>query len=154
MKSEDVLNSPSKFAKPTKKETRLEMEGLAIPKKIREKKPKKKLRQNTRLKSKYDPVPKEVFESLLEEKGRFCFMGECEHCGGLSEATDPHHFPHKGKNKTPNLIKYLWPANRFCHSYYHDHPLEEKELFKKLETLGYKVYWKVEESKLQVIDGQ
>jgi hypothetical protein len=104
----------------------------------------KGLKQKARLKSKSKPIPKEVKEAVLKEKGGFCFMGLCEHCGGTAEATDPHHFPHKGPHATPDEVKYLWPANRICHDYYHDHPLEEKELFKKIEAEGWKVYWKVE----------
>ena len=124
-------------------------EGLAFPKLIREKKQKKGLQTKTPLKAKTKlkahshPVPPSVWQTVLENKGSFCFMGECENCGGLSIATDPHHFPHKGPHSTPDEEKYIWPANRICHDYYHDHPIEERELFKKIESAGWKVVWKV-----------
>jgi hypothetical protein len=128
--------------------------GLLYPKKIKEPKPKKGLQKRTplkaktKLKSHYEPVDKKLLEELFEMKGSFCFMGLCTNCGGMALATDPHHFPHKGPHSTPDKIKYMWPANRICHDYFHNHPLEEKELFKLIETEGWKVCWKVEESKL------
>lgn len=123
-------------------------EAGGIPKPVRPKQKPKPLKSKTRLKSHYKPIDKKLLKELFETKGSFCFMGLCENCGGLSQATDLHHFPHKGPHSTPDDIKYLWPANRICHDYYHSHPLEERELFKLIEKAGWKVYWKVEESKL------
>jgi hypothetical protein len=115
--------------------------GQAKPEpKVKTKKP---LKAKKSLKSKSKPIPKEIKEAVLEQKGGRCFMGLCEHCGGMAEATDLHHYPHKGPNSTPDEVKYLWPANRICHDYYHDHPLAEKELFKKIEGEGWPVVWKI-----------
>lgn len=127
----------------------IETEGMMFPKNVKPKKEKKRLKSKTRLKSNVKPIDKKLKEELFETKGSSCFMGLCENCGGLSQATDLHHFPHKGPHSTPDDIKYLWPANQICHGYYHDHPVEEKELFKSIEAAGWKVYWKVEELKIK-----
>lgn len=100
------------------------------------------LKAKTKLKTYHHPVPPDVWQTVLENKGCFCFMELCEYCGGLSMATDPHHYPHKGPHSTPDKPEYIWPSNQICHGYYHDHPLEEKELFKKIEAAGYLVIWK------------
>lgn len=104
--------------------------------------------KKTPLKSHYNPISDKIKKELFEAKGSFCFCGECEHCGGTLQATDTHHFPHKGPHSTPDNLKYLWPVNRLCHDYYHDHPAEERMLFKKLEELGYPVYWKTQGKKI------
>ena len=122
-------------------------EGLLFPKHIRERKPVKglkakiRLKAKTKLKAHYEPIPKNIKEAVLEQKGRLCLMGLCEVCGGLSMATELHHFPHRSK-AGQNIPEHLWPINRECHSYLHDHPGEERMIFHEIEKAGYKVIWK------------
>ncbi len=60
--------------------------GIAKPIKLQ--KPKKGLKKRiplkakTKLKSHYEPIPKDIKEAVLEEKGRLCFWGFCPVCGG------------------------------------------------------------------------
>jgi 5-methylcytosine-specific restriction endonuclease McrA len=112
-------------------------------------KPSKGKKQSTGLKTKKPlksnskPIPLELKREVLKVKGNFCLMGLCENCGGRAEATDLHHFLHKSQGGK-DVIEHLWPINRLCHSYYHDHPVEEKEIFKLIQKSGWKVVWKVD----------
>jgi 5-methylcytosine-specific restriction endonuclease McrA len=120
--------------------------ALLYPKRVREAKPKKGLQKKTPLKTHYEPIPKEVKEAVLEEKGRLCFLGCCPVCGGQAEVEmndDFHHFPHKSRGGK-DCVEHLWPGKRECHDYIQTHPLEEKEMFKEIEAAGIKVVWKVE----------
>jgi hypothetical protein len=116
---------------------------FAFPKPSKSKPKPEGLKRGKPLKSKVKPINKKVVEAVFQEKGRFCLMGLCEHCGGTAPATDPHHYPHKARGGQ-DIVAHLWPINRICHGYYHDHPIEEKEQFKWIEEMGFKVIWKVD----------
>lgn len=111
-----------------------------IPKPARKEKKTKGLKKS-RLKSKREPIPEVIREAVFREKGCFCLMGLCEHCGGMAPATDLHHVPHRA-HLGQDIPEHLWPINRICHSYYHDHPTEEREMFNLIESEGHKVVWK------------
>jgi len=98
--------------------------------------------KKSRLKSKYEPIPDAIREVVFREKGRFCLMGLCEYCGGTSTATDLHHFPHRA-HQGKDIPEHLWPINRLCHSFYHDNPTAEREMFHYMESMGIRVAWKV-----------
>jgi hypothetical protein len=118
--------------------------GLAKP--VREPKPKKGLKKRTPLKARYNSIPLEIKIAVFQEKGNRCFWGFCEHCGGQAIVTvndDFHHHPkrsHRGKN----IVDHLFPCLRLCHSYYEEHPLEEKEMFKRMEAAGIPVIWEAQ----------
>lgn len=117
-----------------------------IPKPVRPEKKAKPLKSKTRLKSHYEPIPIEVKEAVLREKGNRCFLGFCEHCGGQAIVTindDFHHHP-KRSHQGQNIVAHLFPCLRICHSYYEDHPMEEKEMFKRMEAAGIPVVWKAD----------
>lgn len=103
------------------------------------------LKRKTKLKNKFKPIPIEVKKAVLQEKGDRCFMGFCERCHGTRVMIHEgqHHFPHKGPYCTPDDVKYLWPAHDLCQGWYHEHPKEERELFKRLEAAGHRVYWSI-----------
>lgn len=118
--------------------------GIAKP--VRQPKPKKRLRNKTRLKTHYQPIPKEIKKAVLEEKGRLCFLGFCPVCGGQAAVgmdDDFHHFPHKSKGGKDCVI-HLWPARRECHDYIQTHPREERMMFNEIEAAGIQVVWKVQ----------
>ena len=117
----------------------------AFPKKHGKRKKPKGLKK-TRLKSHYKPIPTEVKKAVLEEKGSFCFLGQCEVCGGLAECTVNDDFHHKPKRSHggQNIVAHLYPGKRLCHEYYETHPLEEKGLFKRIEAAGFKVVWRID----------
>lgn len=117
--------------------------GIAKPaKKV---KLKKGLQNKTTLKSHYKPIPKEIKEAVLEEKGRLCFLGFCPVCGGQSPIgmdDDFHHFPHKSRGGK-DCVAHLWPARRECHDFIQTHPWEERMMFHEIEAAGIPVTWKV-----------
>jgi 5-methylcytosine-specific restriction endonuclease McrA len=119
------------------------MSELMFPKPHREKKPKKGLKAKTRLKAHYEPIPKEIKEAVLQEKGRLCFCGHCPNCGaapvGLND--DFHHFPRRSKGGK-DIVDHLWPCRRECHDYIHLNPMIERMMFREIEESGIKVIWK------------
>ena len=122
--------------------------GLKFPK------PKKKKKyqglKKTRLKSHYKPIPIEVKKAVLEQKGSLCFLGHCPVCGGQAEVglkDDFHHFVHKGKGGQ-DIVLHLWPCRRECHDHMHDHPTDEREMFKEIEAAGHKVVWRIDGKKV------
>lgn len=118
-----------------------------IPKPQPKKKPQGKKRKNSTiapnkgLKRTVHPVPKKVKEQALE-KSAFCFCGLCPVCRGLPVTVDddPHHFPHKSQGGR-DIPEHVWMCKRICHGYIHDHPLEERALFEKIEAAGWLVDW-------------
>lgn len=94
------------------------------------------------LKRKIHPVPDEVKRKALE-KSALCFAGHCPVCGGLPVTIydDPHHYPRKGSQGGRDIPEHIWMCKRICHSYIHDHPLVEKEMFQRIEAAGYFVDW-------------
>jgi hypothetical protein len=110
-----------------------------IPKPQPKKKPRKSPKKG--LKRTIHPVPKKVKEQALE-KSAFCFCGLCPVCEGLSVTIDddPHHFPHKSQGGR-DIPEHIWMCKRICHGYIHDHPLEERALFEKIEAAGWLVDW-------------
>ena len=102
-------------------------------------------KRKTKLKSKSKPIPKAIKEAVLEQKGRLCLLGFCEHCGGTAVCTIDDDFHHKPKRSHggKNIVEHLYPAKRLCHDYYETHPLEEKEMFRRMEAAGIPVVWKV-----------
>jgi hypothetical protein len=148
----DINNLPEKYPKYTKPETEIDYGVSAFPKVYREKKKPKGLKK-TPLKAHYNPIPIEVKKAVLEEKGSLCFCGFCEHCGGQAECTindDFHHHP-KRSHGGQNIIAHLYPGKRICHDYYETHPLEEKEMFQRMEAAGYPVVWRIQGKKIGVI---
>lgn len=152
----DINNLPVKFEKYQPPDTEMDYSCLAIPKVYREKKKPKGLQSRTplkakaRLKSHYEPIPLEVKKAVLEEKGSLCFLGFCPVCGGRAQVginDDFHHFPHKSKGGQ-DIVLHLWPGRRECHSYLHDHPVDEKEMFREIESAGVPVVWKAEGKKI------
>lgn len=121
----------------------MDMTVLSLPKPRKKQKEKKKLRQKTPIKAHYEPISEIVRQKVFETKGNKCLMGLCEHCGGMAQATDLHHLPHRAQNGQ-DILAHLWPINRLCHTHYHDHPIEEKEMFKVIEANGWEVAWRVE----------
>ena len=119
-----------------------------IPKPQPKKKPQGKKRKNSTispnkgLKRTIHPVPKKVKEQALE-KSAFCFCGLCPVCRGLPVTVDddPHHYPRKGSQGGRDIPEHIWMCKRICHSYMHDHPLVEKEMFQRIEAAGYFVDW-------------
>jgi hypothetical protein len=111
-----------------------------IPKPHPKKKPRKS--PNKGLKRTIHPVPKKVKEQALE-KSAFCFCGLCPVCRGLPVTVDddPHHYPRKGSQGGRDIPEHIWMCKRICHSYMHDHPLVEKEMFQRIEAAGYFVDW-------------
>ena len=99
------------------------------------------LKSRTRLKSNYIAVPEAVKKEALK-KSAFCFAGLCPVCGGLPVTVndDPHHFPKRSQGGK-DIPEHVWMCKRICHSYIHDHPLEEKAMFKKIEATGFPVDW-------------
>lgn len=121
-----------------------EFGGIAKP--VRERKPKKRLQKKTPLKTHYEPIPKEIKEAVLEEKGRLCFLGFCPVCGGQAPVgmdDDFHHMPHKSRGGK-DCIAHLWPARRECHEFIQTHPREERMMFNEIEAAGIQVIWKVQ----------
>ncbi len=117
-----------------------------IAKPIKIPKLKKGLKKKTPLKSHYEPIPKDIKEVVLEQKGRLCFMGFCPVCGGRAPVgmnDDFHHFPHKSRSGK-NCVEHLWPARRECHDYIQTHPWEERMMFHEIEKAGYKVIWRIQ----------
>jgi 5-methylcytosine-specific restriction endonuclease McrA len=101
------------------------------------------------LKKTINVIPLEVKVETFKLKGNLCFMGFCPVCGGQARVTledDFHHFVHKSKGGK-DKPEMLWPCKRDCHTHMHDHPLDEKEMFKLIEESGVKVIWKVNNEK-------
>lgn len=118
-----------------------------IPKPQPKKKPSGKKRKNSTistnkgLKRTVHPVAEEVKKQALE-KSTFCFAGHCPVCGGnrVTIADDPHHMPHRSQGGR-DIPEHIWMARRVCHGYMHDHPVEERALFKRIEAAGFPVDW-------------
>lgn len=127
----------------------IDTEGMMFPKNVKPKKEKKGLKSKTRLKSHSKPIPIELKREVIQVKGNLCFLGFCEHCGGratVTEHDDCHHHP-KRSHQGQDIVAHLFPCLRLCHSYYEAHPLEEKEMFKRMEAAGIPVVWKAESKK-------
>lgn len=78
----------------------IDTNDLLYPKPTRPFKVHKGLKKKTLLKTHYKPIPKEIKEAVLEQKGRLCFLGFCPMCGGRASVginDDFHHFPHKSR---------------------------------------------------------
>jgi 5-methylcytosine-specific restriction endonuclease McrA len=107
------------------------------------------LKARTKLKANRTGIPTVVKINTLILRGNKCFMGLCEVCGGQSFVTledDFHHYPHRSRGGK-DIPEHLWPCKRECHDYMHDHPVFEREMFKRIEAAGIAVVWKVEVAK-------
>jgi hypothetical protein len=122
---------------------------FAIPKPTSKPKEKKPLKAKKRLQSKSKPIPIELKQAVLTEKGHLCMCGYCFNCGGtaiVNEHDDGHHFPHRSKGGK-DIVEHLWMAKHDCHMAFHDNPMLEREMFKQMEADGIPIVWKVESGK-------
>jgi hypothetical protein len=122
-----------------------------VPKPMRPKK-RETRRKNSTLKSRARVVPEAVKKEALK-KSDLCFAGFCPVCGGrrVTAKDDPHHFPHRSQGGK-DIADHIWMSKRLCHSYIHEYPDVEREMFRKVEVAGYKVVWKVEGKKVRYVD--